>query len=64
MVAERIRLDGGSVWRAVELFGISYSHACRIRAGWRPGGVTALPIPYRTRGWVDGRRNGWSTRAV
>jgi hypothetical protein len=24
------------VWGVIVDFGISYSHACRIRAGWRP----------------------------
>jgi hypothetical protein len=36
LIAARIRRDGG-VWGVVVDFGISYSHACRIRAGWRPG---------------------------
>jgi hypothetical protein len=36
LIKARIRRDGG-VWGVVVDFGISYSHACRIRAGWRPG---------------------------
>ena len=36
LIAARIRRDA-SVWGAVLDFGISYSHACRIRRGWRPG---------------------------
>jgi hypothetical protein len=43
-IAQTIREEGGSVWRAVIEFGVSYSHACRIRAGWRPGGRRAEPI--------------------
>ena len=35
LIAARIRHDGG-VWGVVVDYGISYSHACRIRAGWRP----------------------------
>jgi len=35
-IAQTIRRDGGNVWGAVLEHGISYSHACRIRAGWRP----------------------------
>ena len=38
LIAARIRRDGGDVWGAVLDYGISYSHACRIRAGWRPRG--------------------------
>ena len=34
-IARRIAEDG-SVWGAIVAYGISYSHACRIRAGWRP----------------------------
>jgi hypothetical protein len=37
LIAARIRRDR-SVWGAVLDYGISYSHACRIRRGWRPGG--------------------------
>ena len=36
LIAARIRRDG--LWAAVVDYGISYSHACRIRRGWRPGG--------------------------
>ena len=36
-IAQTIRRDGGNVWGAVLEHGISYAHACRIRAGWRPG---------------------------
>jgi hypothetical protein len=43
-VAQTIRDHHGSVWQAVLDYGISYSHACRIRAGWRPGGRRAEPI--------------------
>jgi len=35
LIARRIR-DDGSVWGVVVDYGISYAHACRIRAGWRP----------------------------
>lgn len=51
-----------SVWDAVAEFGISYRHALAIRAGWRGDGRRAEPIPYRSRGWSNGRRNGWSVR--
>jgi hypothetical protein len=43
-IAATIRAHGGDVWGAVLEFGISYGHACRIRAGWRPGGRRADPI--------------------
>jgi len=35
LIAAQIRRDR-SVWGVVVTHGISYSHACRIRAGWRP----------------------------
>ena len=35
LIARRIA-DDGSVWGVVVDYGISYAHACRIRAGWRP----------------------------
>jgi hypothetical protein len=35
LIARRIERDR-SVWGAILDYGISYSHACRIRAGWRP----------------------------
>lgn len=44
-IAATIRADRGDVWGAVLAFGISYAHACRIRAGWRPGGLRAPAIP-------------------
>ena len=44
LIAARIRRDGGDVWGAVLTFGVSYGHACRIRAGWRPAGHRAAPI--------------------
>jgi hypothetical protein len=59
-IAARIAADRGNVWPSVVHFGISYSHACRIRAGWREDGRRAAPVPYSARGWQDGRRNGWS----
>ena len=34
-IARRIHAER-SVWGVVNDYGISYSHACRIRAGWRP----------------------------
>lgn len=34
-IARRIHADR-SVWGVVVDYGISYSHACRIRRGWRP----------------------------
>jgi hypothetical protein len=43
LIAARIKRDG-TVWGAVLDYGISYSHACRIRRGWRPGGHAAQPI--------------------
>ena len=53
-----------SVWPAVLRFGISYSHAAAIRAGFRGAGREAPGIAYRSRGWYAGRRNGWSTRSL
>lgn len=44
LIAARIRADGGDVWGAVNTFGLSYAHACRIRRGWRPGGRTVERI--------------------
>jgi hypothetical protein len=44
LIAACIRADGGDVWGAVLTYGVSYGHACRIRAGWRPGGWRAEPI--------------------
>jgi hypothetical protein len=44
LIAARIKRDRGDVWGAVLDYGISYSHACRIRAGWRPGRRTAARI--------------------
>jgi len=63
-IAAAIRDARGNVWPAIAAFGISYGHAARIRRGWRPGGVTALPLPYRSRGWLSGRRPGWTAEAV
>jgi hypothetical protein len=60
LVARTIAARG--VWAAVVEHGIGYRHALAIRAGWRGDGRRAEPIPYRSRGWVDGRRNGWSSR--
>lgn len=57
-VAAEIRRHDGNVWPAVIAFGISYRHACRIRAGWRPGGRRAFAIPYVSRGWISGARAG------
>jgi hypothetical protein len=51
-IASVIRSEGGSVWRAVIEFGVSYSHACRIRAGWRPGGRRAEPIAGAVRRFI------------
>ena len=58
--ADAIRKADGNVWPAIVTFGISYPHALRIRRGWRPGGVRAPALPYRSRGWLSGRRPGWS----
>lgn len=58
LIAQEIRLHGGNVWPAIITFGISYRHACRIRAGWRPGGQRAVPVPYVSRGWISGQRVG------
>jgi len=44
-IAQTIRRDGGDVWGAVLEHGVSYSHACRIRAGWRPGHGRRPAIP-------------------
>lgn len=44
LIAARIRSDGGDVWGAVLTFGVSYGHACKIRAGWRPAGRRARRI--------------------
>jgi len=44
LIAARIRADGGDVWGAVLTFGVSYSHACRIKRGWRPEGRRAERI--------------------
>jgi len=64
-VAAAIREADGTLFGAIARFGISYSHATRIRRGWRPGGVRALPIPYRSRGYLpDGSRPGWSWEAT
>ena len=63
LIAQTIRLHGGSVWPAVVEYGVSYRHACRIRAGWRPGGRRAIPVPYVSRGWIDGERGGSWTEA-
>ena len=60
LVAARIRQDHGDVWGAVETFGIDYRTAVQIRAGWRGAGRRAEPIPYSARGWINGRRPGWS----
>jgi len=62
-IAAAIRAGGGDVWPAVVRFGISYRYALRIRRGWRPGSVRSAPIPYRSRGWLSGRRPGWSASA-
>ena len=73
LVAARIRRDTlrgrpgsmpGSAWGAAVEFGISYGHALAIRRGWRGAGRRADPLPYRSRGWSNGRRNGWSDRAL
>jgi hypothetical protein len=61
LVARRIRADGGDVDGAAHEFGLEYSHANAIRRGFRGAGRTAEPIPYSSRGWTSGRRNGWST---
>ena len=58
-IAGAIRTAHGSVWPAIVQFGISYQTALRIRRGWWPGGVVALPIRSRSRGYLpDGRRPG------
>jgi hypothetical protein len=59
-VAATIRRHGGDVSAAVVEHGISHHHAYAIRAGWRGAGRREPPIPYRSRGWVNGRRPGWS----
>lgn len=61
LVARAIRADGGEVDGAAYAFGISANHANAIRAGFRGDGRRAAPIPYSSRGWTNGRRNGWST---
>jgi hypothetical protein len=63
LVAQSIRAHGGDVLPAVVAFGVSYRHACRIRAGWRPGGRRSVPIPYESAGWSNGQRIGaWSAQ--
>jgi hypothetical protein len=64
LIAARIRADGGDVWPAVLALGVSYRHALEIRAGWRGARRLAEPIPYRARGWISGRRPGWSERSL
>ena len=49
------------VWPAINRFDISYPHALRIRSGWRGANRFAAPLPYHSRAWTSGRRNGWST---
>ena len=61
LVARRIAADDGDVWGAVVEYGISYSRALEIRAGERGAGRRAPRIPSRSRGWTNGKRNGWST---
>jgi len=61
LVARRIRADGGDIWGAVVDFGISYTRALEIRRGDRGAGRQVPPLPYQSRGYTDGRRNGWST---
>lgn len=63
-VAGTIRRARGDVWRAVIEYGISYSHALRIRAGWRGAGRQAPAIRYRSRGWTDGAQNGSTSRST
>jgi len=59
-VAAKIRQDPyGGVWGAVAEFGISYRHACAIRAGWRGAGRIEPPIPYRGRHMDSGQLHGW-----
>lgn len=60
LVAARIAREQGNVWPAAIDFGISYRHATAIRAGWRGGGRRDDPIPYQSRGWINGQRPGWS----
>jgi hypothetical protein len=48
LIAAAIRRDAGNVWPAVAAFDVSYRHATRIRAGWRPGGERADPIRHRS----------------
>lgn len=60
LVAGAIRAAGGDVWPAVLAFGIEYRTALQIRAGFRGAGRRAEPIAYTARGWVNGRRPGWS----
>lgn len=62
LVAERIRQDRGELDGAAHAFGISENHAAAIRRGWRGAGRRAPAIPYSSRGYTNGRRNGWSSR--
>lgn len=39
LIAASIRRHDGNVWPAIVAFDLSYRHATRIRAGWRPGSV-------------------------
>jgi hypothetical protein len=61
LVAEAIDKAHGNVWPAINRFHISYPHAVRIRNGWRGAGRVAPPLPYHSRAWTSGRRNGWSS---
>jgi hypothetical protein len=59
VAAKIARTPGHDVWPAVLAFKISYRHALAIRAGWRGGGRQAAPIPYASRGYINGQRPGW-----
>jgi hypothetical protein len=63
LVAEAIAEAGGDVWPAINRYHVSYphAHALRIRSGWRGAGRLAAPLPYHSRAWTSGRRNGWSS---
>jgi hypothetical protein len=60
-LADGIEKASGDVWPAINRFNISYPHALRIRNGWRGAGRVAAPLPYHSRAWTSGRRNGWSS---
>jgi hypothetical protein len=60
LIAREIRDHNGNVWPAIHHFGISYSHALRIRNGWRPGGRRADPMYWSWSRNVGRRTPPWA----